>query len=143
MTHLPSSNKRVFTYGTQLGYVQYGMFMPVHFDEERFKEVIDDILNYEKNCVKEDLVLQNAMKRYTGIFVIERLYDGVSNHESEFYNFWKDYILNLEKFQNINPRARENRKKQGTEVLKNRHKEAFQKSCAVDSIYRVCARTKW
>lgn len=143
MTHLHSSNKRAFTYGNQLGYIQYGMFMPVHLDEERFKEVIDDILNYEEKCVTSDLVLQNAIKRYTGIYKFARIYEGMTNHASDFYNTWKEYILKLEKFKNINPIARENSQKKGAEVLKNRHREAFRNSCGVDSVLRVCAKTKW
>lgn len=142
MTYVPSSNKRLFTYKNQLGYVQYGMFMPIHLDEERFKEIIDDILNYEKNCVTADLVLQNAMKRYTGIYVFERVFEGTIKSDSEFYNTWKEYVLNLEKFQIINPRAYENYQRQRIEIRKKSNTEAFLNNCESDSIFRACSRIK-
>jgi len=142
MTYVPSSNKRLFTYKDQLGYVQYGMFMPVHLDEERFKEIIDDIVNYEKNCVTADLVLQNAMKRYTGIYVFERIFNGAINSDSEFYNTWKDYIFNLEKFQIINPRAYENYQKKRIEIRKNSNAEAALNTYESVSIFRACSRIK-
>ena len=142
MAYVPSGNKRLFAYGNQLGYVQYGMFMPVHLDEERFKEVIDDVINYERNCVAADLVLQNAMKRYTGIYVLVRVFDGKSNRDSDFYNTWKEYILNLEKFKKINPKARENHQKKILTIRKNSNKEAFLNNCESASIFRACARIK-
>ena len=141
MTHLPSSNQRAFTYGNQLGYVQYGMFMPVHWDEERFKEVIDDILNYERNSTTAR-VLQLAMQRYTGIYVLERVFNGKSNRDSEFYITWKNYILNSEKFKKSNPSACKIAQKRRAQIRENSHKEAFLNNCESVSIFRACSRIK-
>ena len=142
MTYVPSSNKRLFAFGKQLGYVQHGMFTPVHLDEERFKEVIDEILNCEKKCKTPDLVLQNAMKRYTGIYILVRLFDGAINSDSEFYNTWKEYIVNLEKFRNINPKASESYQKERIKVRKNSSTEAFLNNCEFISRFRACSRRK-
>ena len=137
-----SSKKRAFTYGEHLVIIQDGKFSPIDLDEERFKEIIDDILNYEKNCITADLVLQNAMKRYTGIYVFERVFEGTIKSDSEFYNTWKDYIFNLEKFQIINPRAYENYQKKRIEIRKKSNTEAFLNNCESDSIFRACSRIK-
>lgn len=138
MGYVPSNTKRVFTYGKHLGFIQDGMFLPIELDEERFKSIIYHVLDNEKYSVNEDLVLQTAIKQYTGIFVVGRLYKGKTKFDSDFYNEWKQYIMKLDKFKRVKNVATDNYRQKKECIVSERAKETFNHVCLVESIIRNC-----
>lgn len=131
-----SSKKRAFTYGEHLVIIQDGKFSPIDLDEERFKEVISQMLDSKWKAVNAELVLQEAIKKYTGISILVRFYKGLHNSESEFYCNWKKYIQELEKFKEVNPIAYKERQRKKEIEVKERIKDGFNRSCTVESMRR-------
>ncbi len=137
MAFVPSSRERVFPFGEHLGIIKNGIFTPVEFEEERFKNVILEMLDCTENSIKADVVLQKAMKRYCNIPVIEKLYKGKSKFDSGFYLKWKNYILNLDKFKQENPKAKESYNQKKRIVEKARLTNNIIHSWQVESIIQM------
>ena len=127
MAYVPSDVKRAFCFEENLGYIQDGMFMPVKLNEQQFKEIILEIISYE-NAASPDLILYNAIMRYTGVYVMGRVYKGVSKYDSEFYKYWKQYIYNLEEFKQKSVIDREKKKREYAVIKKARKLDSIKKS---------------
>ena len=95
------------------------------------------MLDCTENSIKADVVLQKAMKRYCNIPVIEKLYKGKSKFDSGFYLKWKNYILNLDKFKQENPKAKESYNQKKRIVEKARLTNNIIHSWQVESIIQM------
>lgn len=107
-----------FAYGTEIGYVEKGEFIPVQFNWVTFLRLVIKHL-VVTHYSTADMALKNAIVEYCSAQKMQKIYKGCILSDSEFFNYYKSMISKKPKFQKmfqqnslIMQNARENRQKE-------------------------------
>lgn len=95
--HLYSSEKRAFCLGDDIGFVKNGKFVVVEYDEERFSQLVSNVIASKRACKPED-VLRKSLLIYIEAATIEKCHKKYRIYESAFYIKWLKIIADSEEF---------------------------------------------
>lgn len=113
---LYSNRKRAFCIEADIGFVKNGKFVVVEYDEERFSQLVSNVIASKKACKPED-VLRKAILIYVEAQEMATKYKNLRINESSLYNKWLDSIADSADFKKARFIALI-RKKQETEKIK-------------------------